>query len=596
MAEEETYKILILDEATKDVVAPILRVSELRRHGVTLHLLLESERQAIPDVPAIIFVQPTEASIDRIAQDIRKGMYASFYLNFSSQIPRYLLEKLARLTVQYGSVARISQIYDQHAQFIALEPDIFSLALPTTYLELNDPQSQDSAIENSVGGIVDRFFCVIATLGTVPIIRCPSGGVAEHVARLLDTRLRDALRDRTTRSMFSESPSSGLAASLQRPVICIFDRNFELSVILQHAWTYRPLLQDVLGLRLNRIAVKDRDFAGNATAKSFDVDDTDFFWMQHGREQFPKIAEEVEIELSKYKAAVEELNQATGANVDPSADPEEIMSSSTRGLMSAVSSLPELTERKRIIDKHTNLATALLKQIKDRKLDKFYQLEEELIQGKANASSVVESLTTLSGTGSDLLRLALVWLLTCPMLPTDADYSAIEAPLIQSGVSMEAWWYVKRIRRMKLTGKGPNASDGSGTTHTQLSTLLGSTFGDGLSSLTKGVKNLLAGEQQAAVTVAVESVMEGRPGSDTDSYLTFDPRLPLSASPPRPAGGFKEAIVFMIGGGNYLEAESLACWAERSGKHVIYGATDMLSAEEMITQLTELGRRSGVSC
>jgi len=32
----------------------------------------------------------------------------------------------------------------------------------------------------------------------------------------------------------------------------------------------------------------------------------------------------------------------------------------TRGLMAAVSSLPELTERKRTIDKHTNLATALL--------------------------------------------------------------------------------------------------------------------------------------------------------------------------------------------------------------------------------------------
>lgn len=34
--------------------------------------------------------------------------------------------------------------------------------------------------------------------------------------------------------------------------------------------------------------------------------------------------------------------------------------------MKAVSSLPELTERKRIIDKHTNIATALLNQIKAR--------------------------------------------------------------------------------------------------------------------------------------------------------------------------------------------------------------------------------------
>ena len=43
----------------------------------------------------------------------------------------------------------------------------------------------------------------------------------------------------------------------------------------------------------------------------------------------------------------------------------------TRGLMAAVSSLPELTERKRTIDKHTNLATALLAAIQARGLATF---------------------------------------------------------------------------------------------------------------------------------------------------------------------------------------------------------------------------------
>lgn len=59
--------------------------------------------------------------------------------------------------------------------------------------------------------------------------------------------------------------------------------------------------------------------------------------------------------------AVTDLNRQTGANVDPNADPGDLMQSNARGLMAAVSSLPELTERKRAIDKHMNLATHMLK-------------------------------------------------------------------------------------------------------------------------------------------------------------------------------------------------------------------------------------------
>ncbi len=51
------FQVLILDRFSKDVVAPLMRLNQLRRHGVTLHLQLEAERQPIPDVPAVYLVQ-----------------------------------------------------------------------------------------------------------------------------------------------------------------------------------------------------------------------------------------------------------------------------------------------------------------------------------------------------------------------------------------------------------------------------------------------------------------------------------------------------------------------------------------------------------
>ena len=81
------------------------------------------------------------------------------------------------------------------------------------------------------------------TLGVVPIIRCPPGGAAEAVASQLDIRLRDALKGRS--NLFSEGPgsSTALAATLSRPLLVLFDRNFDLSAMLQHAWSYKPLVQ-----------------------------------------------------------------------------------------------------------------------------------------------------------------------------------------------------------------------------------------------------------------------------------------------------------------------------------------------------------------
>lgn len=47
-----------------------------------------------------------------------------------------------------------------------------------------------------------------------------------------------------------------------------------------------------------------------------------------------------------------------------------------------------------------------------------------------------------------------------------------------------------------------------------------------------GVKNLLAGSQQAAVTVAVEGLMDAKASADPDAFITFDPKVCLPCMRP----------------------------------------------------------------
>jgi hypothetical protein len=104
-------------------------------------------------------------------------------------------------------------------------------------------------------------------------------------------------------------------------------------------------------------------------------------------------------------------------------------------------------------------------------------------------------------------------------------------------------------------------------------------------------------------------------GPEFESFAVFDPKLPPGrAGLDRAKGPFREVIVFMIGGGNYLEREQLAAWAAggagaRGGaggaagggagagvgaRTVLYGATEMLSGEEFVAQLEELGRKGAL--
>lgn len=80
----------------------------------------------------------------------------------------------------------------------------------------------------------------------------PQGGAAQHVATQLEAKLRDHLKSRN--NLFNES-SRGLAASLTRPLLCLFDRNFELSVVLQVRCRLR--FQDWV-LRRKHVGVKTR--------------------------------------------------------------------------------------------------------------------------------------------------------------------------------------------------------------------------------------------------------------------------------------------------------------------------------------------------
>lgn len=139
----------------------------------------------------------------------------------------------------------------------------------------------------------------------------------------------------------------------------------------------------------------------------------------------------------------------------------------------------------------------------------------------------------------------------------------------------------------------------------------GGITGVGFDNLISGVKNLLPAKKELAITRLVEALMEPSTASnqalqDTDDYLHFDPRSARGrATPAGLAGGggggkgrqqYAEGVVFVVGGGGYVEYGNLMEWAGRSkgeggggGKKVTYGSTEILNPGAFVKVLAELG-------
>lgn len=90
------------------------------------------------------------------------------------------------------------------------------------------------------------------------------------------------------------------------------------------------------------------------------MDTKDKFWTSHKGSPFPTVAEAIQEELEQYKSSEEEVKKLKSSmGLDGENDIALAMvSDNTAKITSAVNSLPQLLEKKRLIDMHTSVATS----------------------------------------------------------------------------------------------------------------------------------------------------------------------------------------------------------------------------------------------
>ena len=123
-----TFKVLVFDTSSQNIVAPIMKVGKLRDCNILLHQNITQSRERVPDLPAIYLIEPTTENFKKLAADANKNLYDFLLISFTRPLSQGQMENFAAELVKVNvthKVLRVTQEYLGGYQVIS--PDFFVL-------------------------------------------------------------------------------------------------------------------------------------------------------------------------------------------------------------------------------------------------------------------------------------------------------------------------------------------------------------------------------------------------------------------------------------------------------------------------------------
>lgn len=536
------WKVLILDKRGQDTIAPILRLNDLRDLGVVLYLPLEGERGHIKEVKAVYLVEETEDNVELIKRDVVKGFYGEYEINFTGTLRRPLLESLALEAGRAGCGRQISALRDMFVSISVLQDSLFTLNLPDSFGRTRDHKDR----------IVEGLLSLFATLDDVPVIQGLRGEDAEHIASSLSKRMLSLGKGSREKSLRKR----------KRPLLILVDRAFDIVRPVEHVWTYNALIAELLSFDLNKVVIDEKKrtdapnellsaIAGAQEKKEsvFDLSQSDYFWRANQNEYFPVAAENIEKELERYRAdlALRSIDNK----------------SSKEAIERALSKVPELSNRNKVIYTHMEISLSIVDQIKKHFLDEFFSIEHEGALNSAGKEEVLE--LAEKGSATDVLRMCIVLLQKFPK-----ERGFVVGLAKKKGCDLGVLEYFLRHGSL---------GEGDSGFYSGVVSAAGSVL--------RNIKKILPARVKLPVNSLVDKVLSDNRRGITEDLFTVDPVAEKEGTE-RHAVALKdvsEVVVFFLGGGTFTEFKSILESEDDVGVKLLCGATEILSASSFLAQV-----------
>lgn len=564
-----SFKVLILDSTSLNILSPLLKQSNLNKNNVCLTLNMSEKKQKISNAMAIYIVVPTQENLDKIVKEIQDKTYDNISLNFIDILKEKILQDFLSKIIKAGQIDRIYNLNFFPINFKVYHSNVFDLSIPSPYKFLNQKATEDNENVNYIDKSAIGIFSILYNLKLLPKIVYPKNDFSEDIISKTMNQFESTFKkfpDIKNEFEMNSNPN--------KTIMIILNRDTDLPIMLHHSGSLGGIINDLCEVKFladNKNKPKENEFLLDPIH--------DFIWNRNINEPFYEIGEETILGYKKYYDEMNQFSSILKENKD-NKDIEKLQKDSEK-LSISIEHLSEKKLKGDILGKHAKLYGFINDILKKKNLGELFFIEDMILRKRKNnkeiSTKIAEFISERKVNNEnyyDFFRLNVIYFSACEDVTIDMVRKNMGKYYDKKKMENILKYIQMKKDKLKENKKPENPSGNFAKK------LLKKSFMYVMSH----VSALMTIEQPSIIADIVNSIMNGKNDMKDFSIFDLNDKLFEGREESR-AKEYENVIVYIIGGGSLNEYEYIHSLIGSSNCNLIYGCDKLYKPNEFTNEI-----------
>lgn len=567
--DQDQIKVLLLDKNTTSTISMCATQTELLEHEIYMVDTIENvDRDVMRHLKCLVYVKPTEESIECLIRELSNPKYGEYHLFFSNKIAKDQLERLAEAD-DIESVVKVEEIFQDYQ---IVNQHLFTLDLNPKRILLENGLVWD---EFYLKECTNNLISLLLSLKIRPeIIRYDN--MSKTTLALAKSIENEIMKDTKQLFNFPSDPSTP-------STLIILDRYDDPVTPLLQPWTYQSMIHEYIGIKRNMVDLSHVPNIDKDLEKVTLSSKQDSFFRETMYLNFGELGDKVKQYVSNYKDK-SKINSAINSIED---------------IKEFIEKYPEIKKLSGNVSKHMALVGELDRQLKIKDIWELSEVEQNLAVHKDNLEDYNTVLRLLKNPKLDpfyKLKLACIYMIQYDEIYYDNSNKNIEkisqiVEILKDFMPIEDINYLHKFRNMYLEKiKNDKKNENMDTNgKDDLLTELAKKFNTKMDLHRNKYQSNLASDnvymQHIPKLSQLLSDLSKNDLSESKYKCLIKPSIGTNSDHLPPT---QDVIIFIVGGVTFEESrfvEQFNTAMENNRMRIILGGTSILSTKDFLESL-----------